>query len=136
MVRKCASVPIDDLLQELGFSGDRFKLYVDRDVQEEIMDFLAKESVRKKFRVIIRQIATGQYNPDLYDREDVSPKAKNITAMKFKGRSNFRLYCKEFRKRGRQVVMIQLLHKKTQRVNKQLQSRIEALGGYTYEFPS
>jgi len=111
-------------------------LYVDRSEHEEITKFLTKKAVRKKFRIIIRQIATGLYNPDLYDKEEVSGKAKDITAMKFKGKKNYRVYCKEFHDGKRRIVMIQLLWKKTQKNNKQLRSRLEYLGGYHYEFPS
>lgn len=136
MQRECRSVPINDLLRELGFSEDHFRLYVDCAEDEEITEFLSKKAVRKKFRVIIRQIATGRYNPDLYDKEEVSGKAKDITAMKFKGKANYRVYCKEYHVGKRRIVMIQLLWKKSQKNDKQLRSRLESLGGYDYEFPS
>lgn len=136
MQRQCRSIPIDDLLRELGFSGDQFKLYADSTEYQEIIEFLDRKAAFKKFRVIVRQITTGRYNPDLYDKEDVSGKAKGVTAMKFKGKANYRVYCKEYHDGRRRIVMIQLIWKKTQKNDKQLRSRLETLGGYDYEFQS
>ncbi len=140
MKRSCTKIPINDYINELGiFNTKNVSLYVDSEDTkkcDEIISFL--ENNRKKFLRILGVIISGCYNDDLYGREKVDSNTENITAMKFKGKvySNTRIYCKEFFKNGKQVVMITILLKKVQKVkdDKTLKQRLKIIGGYEYEF--
>ena len=76
----------------------------------------------------------NHYNSDLYGKEEISEKTKNVTAIKFKGKENIRIGCKEFFRRGKKVVMIVKIIKKVQKNDKKLRNIYETIGGYDYEF--
>ena len=65
----------------------------------------------------------------------VSKKAKNVTAMKFKGKKeNIRIACKEFFKDGKKIVMIVKIIKKSQKNTTKIKNIYERIGGYEYDF--
>lgn len=92
---------------------------------------------QKKFNHIVRIILEQLRVPDLYDKENINKKAKNITAMKFfKGRSNDRIYCKEFTQNDKTftVVAVELFEKKkTQKNSPQINHIINKISSYEYE---
>lgn len=132
MNRKCRLFDLKTFFEEIFTLDGNIEIYVDESNYEDILSTL--ESNKKKFRRILAQIDSGMYNNDLYGKEDISNKAKNVTAIKFKGKNNERIYCKEFFLGNKKVVMIIAIKKKTQKVNKELKNLLETIGGYDYEF--
>lgn len=116
----------------LGISDSRVEIYVDRINKDEIED--AVKGNLKKFRRVVYEMHKNHYNSDLYRKEEVSEKARNVTAIKFKGRENIRIGCKEFFKGGKKIVMIIKIIKKVQKNDKKLRNIYETIGGYDYEF--
>ena len=111
---------------------------IDKENAKKILQFLNKdERHKKKFRYIAELILRGIRNTELYDKENINNKAKNITAMKFfKGQENARIYCKEQRINNQLFVVIccELLHsKKSQNNNKSIKSLINKISRYEYE---
>lgn len=93
---------------------------------------------KKKFLQIVDLILGGYRNTELYDKEDINKKCKDVYAMKFfKGGSNDRIYCKEFSSDSgvRVVICVELFEKKkSQGVNKKLEPIIDKISTYEYEF--
>lgn len=126
--------------REQSFLGSKLisvSLYIDEKEKKKILDFLDKN--KTKFQRILVEILSGSYRFKLYDREEVSDRAKGITAMKFSSGSflNARLYCKEFfMPDGKKVVIISLLEKKKVRnaKDKVIKNLLETIGGYEYDF--
>ena len=71
----------------------------------------------KKWRHILQLLLEGHKNTDLYDKEDINEKCKDVTAMKFfKGQENDRIYCKEQKtKDGMFIIITAELFLNTQR---------------------
>lgn len=69
---------------------------------------------RKKFQYIVQHILEGKKNLEVYDKEDINDRCRDVTAMKlFKGGSNDRIYCKETKAgEGVFVVVTARLHEK------------------------
>jgi len=108
------------------------ELYVDQQNRREIEEVLRKNG--DKFRRIMYQVCSNRYGDDLYGKEAVSKKAKDVTAMKFKGKENIRIGCKEFFKDGKKIVMIVKIIKKSQKNTKKIKGIYESIGGYDYDF--
>ena len=112
-------------------------IFIDRENKEEIKEFLYRsDKHRKKFKYIAELILSNIKNTDVYDKEDINDKCKDVTAMKFfKGGSNDRIYCKEVRSgEGCFVIIMAILHekKKSQKNKSKENSKIEAIAGYDY----
>lgn len=140
MKRKCVKFDLTGFIKD---NQDIFKhitlidveLYIDEKEFKEIVTFLKQN--KKKFRSILYYILQGKYNESLYGKENVSEKAKNITAMKFSGKLNPRIYCKEFfMSAGKKIVAIEFLENKSfqSASRKSLKPKLESIGGYEYEF--
>ena len=117
-------------------SGKR-AIFIDTENKEEIMEYLTRTvKHKKKFAYISQHILKGQRNTEIYDKEDINDKCKNVTAMKFfKGGANDRLYCKEVSTDdGVFVVITSVLHekKKTQKNSNREITKIENVGMYEY----
>lgn len=130
MKRKCV------IIKKSG--NGRIAIAFDRENKQAIMDYVGQnDKFRKKFNHIVGIILEGLRNTQLYDKEDINEKCKDVTAMKFfKGGENGRLYCKEIKTReGMLVVVAAAVHhkKKSQKNSKKEISIIEAVGGYEYE---
>lgn len=105
----------------------------------DILNYIKQDEAHKrKFVQIVELILGGYRNSELYDKEDINPKCKNVYAMKFfKGGSNDRIYCKEYSSDSgvRVVICIELFEKKkSQGIDKKLKPVIEKLSSYEYEF--
>jgi UDP-N-acetylglucosamine pyrophosphorylase len=115
------------------------ELRVDEENAEEIISFILKRNKAgkyiniKKFSRILYEVLKGNYNDDLYGKEEVSKKAKNVTSMKFKGKQNYRIGCKEIFCDKKKVIMISLFHKKTTKNSRKEKTIYESIGGYEYE---
>lgn len=124
------------LLQSSG-DGKRH-LCIDTENEEEIFNFLNEDEARiKKFRQIKDIIIRGLRVTELYDKEEIDSKTRNVTAMKmFKGGQNIRLYCKEQRSPTGTfyVIVAELLRKKKdQKVKERNKNLIHKVGSYEYE---
>jgi len=102
----------------------------------EISEFIKKNNLSKKFDLICRLIVGGTRNTELYDKENINNKCKDVTAMKFKGNLNPRIYCKEVKMRNKTLVVIasELDPSKKNKKNKFKEiNLINKVGGYDYE---
>ncbi len=92
---------------------------------------------QKKFNHMVGIILNQLRVPDLYDKENINKKVKSVTAMKFfKGRSNDRIYCKEFTQDDKTftVVAVELFEKKkTQKNSPKTTHIINKISNYEYE---
>lgn len=133
-MRKVEKFPIDEFAREIGWQDPiDVEVFVDYENKAEIIKTI--EARKKKFRRILYLILAHRYDSDLYDKEVVSEKSKQVTAMKFKKGKNQRIYCKEYRNTdGKRIVMICSVNKKSQKNDKKLRNLIETIGGYDYGF--
>lgn len=109
---------------------------VDTKNAEEILQFLKEQRLKKKFDLICRTILEGIRNTDLYDKENINERCIHVTAMKFKGSINARIYCKELKLLDKTLVVItsELLKNKKNQKNQQREiSLIEKVADYDYE---
>ena len=131
------------IAQSPEINVSNIELRIDEQNLDDIVDFLTETDKngrmirQKKFARILREVLLGNYDDDLYGKEEVSSKAKNVTAMKFTGSNNYRIGCKEFFKENKKVVMITCFHKKSTKGSKNSKKEIaiyEAIGSYEYAF--
>ena len=113
-------------------------IYVDEQNEDEILNYLRQDNRhKKKFKVITDLILQGLRNTDLYDKEDINKRCKDVTAMKFfKGQENDRIYCKEITTEQKKfIVVASILYekKKTTKLSQKEKSMINKVGGYEYE---
>lgn len=109
---------------------------VDTENWDEIFKFLTSKNFVKKFDLICQVILSGLRNSDLYDKEDINDRCKHVTAMKFKGSINARIYCKEVKQKDKTLVIItsELLENKKNQKNKHKEiTLIEKVSSYDYE---
>jgi hypothetical protein len=113
-------------------------IYIDSINKEEILNYIQQDNRhRKKFKFITEIILGGFKNTEVYDKEDINEKCKDVTAMKFfKGQENDRIYCKEIHsQKGTHIVVTSILHerKKSNELSSREIELIEKVGGYDYE---
>ena len=116
----------------------RRAIYVDDINANTLRKYICKDPRhRKKFNHICDIILEGMLNRELYDKEDINEKCKNVTAMKlFKGQENDRIYCKEIRtiKGIHVVITCELLErKKTTKLTQREINIIEKVAKYEYK---
>ncbi|MDI9490965.1 MAG: hypothetical protein QM211_06385 [Bacillota bacterium] len=121
----------------LSSKDGRRNIAIDQDNHESIMKFLKEKNLAKKFKmicdIIIRNIS---YTSDLYGKEEIDKSCKGITAMKFKGHQNARIYCKELISEDKILIVVvsELLEKKKNQKNQFAERRlIKKVAGYEYE---
>lgn len=113
-------------------------IYIDAENKEEILNYIRQDQRHsKKFRFISEIVLGGHRNTDVYDKEDINDKCKDVTAMKFfKGQENDRIYCKEIKSEtGTHIVVTAILHekKKSDNLSSKEKAIINKVGGYEYE---
>lgn len=113
-------------------------IYIDSVNKEEILKYILQDNRhRKKFRFISEIILGGHKNTEVYDKEDINKKCKDVTAMKFfKGQENDRIYCKEIKSNsGTHIVVTAILHekKKSDDLSSKEIAIINKIGSYDYE---
>ena len=143
MKRKSKIIPkkfLDIFISELPeLHNSKIELRIDEQNSEKILSFLKRKDKngnlknKKKFTRILYTALQGKYNRDIYSKEEVSNKAKNVTAMKFKGKENIRIGCKEIFCDGKKIIMVTEFYKKTQKNSKREIAIYETIGGYEYE---
>ncbi|MES2277971.1 MAG: hypothetical protein V4592_18225 [Bacteroidota bacterium] len=110
---------------------------IDIDNYGDIISFIkSKDIYVKKFNRIIDIILNNLRVPDLFDKEDIDNKSKDVWAMKFlKGGDNPRIYCKEIRTEEKHYIIVTsvVLPKKKNQENKSKEkSLIRQVAGYDY----
>jgi hypothetical protein len=115
----------------------RRAIYIDSQNKDEILEYI-RQSDRdlKKWRHIIQLLLEGHKNTELYDKEDIDSRCKDVTAMKFfKGQENDRIYCKELNTPGLFIIVqVELyLRKKGNKVSKKEKPIIKNIATYEYE---
>ena len=121
------------------FSENKRKaICIDTENAKKILAYLNQdERHKKKFRFICELVLRGLRNTELYDKENINKKAKNITAFKFfKGQENDRIYCKEQRVNNKLYIVIccELLETKKSKSNtKSIKNIINKISDYEYE---
>jgi hypothetical protein len=126
------------LCKILAKSADGKKaVCIDKQNEEEILSYV-NQSPRhlKKFRHILQLILEGHKNTNLYDKEDINEKSKNITAMKFfKGQENDRIYCVEQKADGIYIIVAVEVYekKKSQKITKKEIPVINKIANYEYK---
>lgn len=111
---------------------------MDEENREAIVAYLNKdERHRKKFRFIADIILGGFRNTEVYDKESINSRCKDVTAMKFfKGQENDRIYFKEIHSsEGTFIVVAAILYenKKTTRLKQEQINLIEKVATFEYE---
>lgn len=97
MLRNCIEIPLEPFRLDFGIKNIyKVSLYIDEENQADIYGVISEN--RSRFRRAIYELLQGRYNFELYGKEGISDKTRNITAFKFKRRrnSNYRIYCKEY----------------------------------------
>lgn len=130
MKRKCKYL--------IGSKDGKRAIFLDCENADEIYEYLTRDNRhQKKFKFISDIILGGHKNPNIYDKEDINEKCKDVTAMKFfKGQENDRIYCKEINTtEGTFIVVCSILYevKKTKKLTQEQKNIIEKVGGYQYE---
>ncbi len=130
MKRKCKKL--------ISSKDGKRAIYIDLENEAAILAYLHKDDRHeKKFQFISQIILEGHRNTEVYDKEEINNKCKDVTAMKFfKGQENDRIYCKEIHTlTGSFIVVTAILYekKKTTKLTKEQIAIIETVGGYTYE---
>ena len=140
MKRKSKEFPVKKFIAENPeLSESKVEIRIDDENEGDILNFLFEKNRdgkiirKKKFTRILYEALKGRYNESLYDREEVSSKAKDVTAMKFIGKYNFRIVCKEINCGHKKIIMVVHFHKKNQKNSKRDTTIYETVGGYDYE---
>ncbi len=110
---------------------------IDEVTWNEVNDFIGQsEQYIEKFRYIVDGIVEGRKLTDLFDKEKISNKCKDVWAMKFfKGGSNGRLYCKKVKDGDNITVIVAskpLWKKKNQKNGDKEINLIEAVASFEY----
>lgn len=113
-------------------------IYIDEENADEILNYLRQDQRhQKKFKFITDIILGGHKNTELYSKEDINLKYKDVTAMKFfKGQENDRIYCKEIKSGQKKLIIVAaILHKrkKSTKLSSKEKTLINEVGGYEYE---
>ena len=82
MVRKCEHM--------ISSKDGKRAIYIDIENKDEILNYIKQDNRHnKKFLFIAEIVLGGHRNTEVYDKEDINDKCKDVTAMKFfKGTSN------------------------------------------------
>lgn len=113
---------------------------LDAEHASELLAYVRQdERHAKKFNYIVSLLLRGLHAPDLYDKEAINERCRDVTAMKlFKGQENDRIYCKELTDKSKRVFVVvaaRLHERKKSQKNKQAEiSLIETVATYSYEY--
>lgn len=119
-MRDCRKFNYDVFFQEHpDLKESNVEVWIDEDNAIEILKLLFEKDGngdyirQEKFKNAFKTMHSFRYEKDLYSKENVSDKAKDVTAIKFKRHRghNWRIYCKEFSVDGKKIVMISSVDK-------------------------
>lgn len=113
------------------------EVYIDAENPKKFQEIaeVLKQAGSKKVKRLMAVILKNEYHEQIYKREEDDITAIKLMAGK-SGNQNYRIYCREFFKEGKKVVLITPHIKKVQR-NQQDQTIvniIQILKTYDYEF--
>ncbi|MCX7877334.1 MAG: hypothetical protein N2510_01695 [Ignavibacteria bacterium] len=129
-IRKCFKYDFSKLSVTLTeLKSPNFEFYIDEVNYEEIIQVL--ENNPKKTRRILYEISQQRYNDELYEK---LRGYNNITALVYKGKTNMRVYCKEYKQHNKKIVAVVAVHKKSYKINKNLKSTLDLISKYEYTF--
>jgi len=116
----------------------RRSICIDKLNKTEILRYLGQDERHiKKWGHIVELLLGGHVNHQLYDKEVINEKCKNVTAIKFfKGQENDRIYCKEqTTTEGVFIIVAAYLYekKKSQKLTKKEIPIINKIAQYEYE---
>lgn len=139
MERECVKIPLEKLAAILdvryNYPKCKVRIYIDKENAEEIINKLAE--YRDKARRVMMYILRCAYENDFYGKEKIDNSTKGLTAIKFKGRDNVRIYCKEYyhdeHGLNKSIVFIAVYNKKTQKIDKKLKSFLKKISKYEYK---
>ncbi|HRE40628.1 MAG TPA: hypothetical protein PLG90_04785 [Ignavibacteria bacterium] len=135
MKQNCEKLDISNIYgNEFDESFSKLDIYYDLKIENELISLFQNPKFKKRFKYILTAILSNRYTNDIYGKEDISDKCKDITAMKFKNINNLRIYCKEFYTYHKKIVLIQLVYKKSQKVNSKIKNILETIAEYDYDF--
>lgn len=124
---------VEELREELGeYCLPNVEVYIDKKNKADIEAVMALNPA--KTRRALSLAMQGRYNENLYDREKISGKASNITAIKHKGKLNDRIYCQELMHSSKKIILITAYRKKGQNVDKRTATIIESAAKYVFDF--
>lgn len=111
---------------------------IDKENKKAILAFVMQSPrYQKKWKHIVQLLLEGHKNSELYDKEEINSKCKNVTAMKFfKGMENDRIYCKEQKTpEGIFIIVTAEIYpkKKSNKVSKKEIPIIEKVAQYEYK---
>lgn len=118
-------------------SNGKVIIYVDSKELDSIKTFLKTESNFETFILFRQQVFENRRNKEIYKKEKISTKCKNLYAIKFdSGRSqNDRIYYLEYHDGRRRIVLPKLfIGKKSQKINKQLKASLKPICNREYKF--
>lgn len=117
-------------LQFEGIDTDCIELYLDVSTEPELLKKIIGTN-KSKFKLILHTILSGEYNDDLYKKED-----DGIYAMRFSN-PNSRIYCREIHGFGskKKIIMSRgVLNKTSQKNNKTNNPIIKSLKDYKFKY--
>ncbi|HCN36698.1 MAG: hypothetical protein IAE65_11350 [Ignavibacteria bacterium] len=135
MKQSCEKLDISNIYgNEVDDSFSKLEIYYDLKIEYELFTLFQNPKFKKRFKYVLTAILSNRYNNDIYGKEDISEKCRDITAMKFKNINNLRIYCKEFYQGHKKIVMLEIIYKKSQKINKKLKNLLETIADYQYDF--
>ncbi len=115
-------------------------IYIDEESAEAILNYIEQDKRHKKKWEYIKNVILENHRiPDVYDKEDINDKCKDVYAMKFfKGQENDRIYCKQVHHVSKKIIVVIAselhLKKKSQKNSHKEITIIEKVASYEYEF--
>ena len=112
--------------EELAESSIEF--FVDDDNFTEIIEFIKRKD--KKTKRILYEIKQNRINENLYEKIKGQ---LDITAFRYGGSENFRIYCRDYTDGNRRIILMVLHHKKSYGFSKKETTLINTIKKYEYE---
>lgn len=129
MIRKCIKLHTS---LDYGSPLGRI-LCIDENNADDILESIPNE---RKFQTIIERILTlkNRYY-DHYKKEQINEKTRNVTAIRFLGKANIRIYCQErMTKEGIMYIICAISHhKKVQKNDNKIGDILNKIAEYEYE---
>ncbi|MEO8150947.1 MAG: hypothetical protein ABI723_25160 [Bacteroidia bacterium] len=130
---KLNKIVVQNPLDFRGIDPNCVELYIDYANAYEIISIFREEKNRAKFKIIIRYILRGEYNDDFYKKEDGA-----VTAMRFSGNPNSRIYCIEIQgtEPGTRKIIIMsksYRHKNVQKNDNKIKALIKSIKEINYK---
>ena len=111
---------------------------IDKDNSDKIKKDLERIKVNtdKIGKHYFNAIAENRCTTDKYSQENYGQEIKNVTALKFKGKStnNARIYCKDWKEgNNRIIVLCEFYIKKQTKLNQKIKNIIKRISQYEYQ---